>query len=120
MVKKNKRRISSLLFGVLIILILIIILVSIQKRIDTLNRVTLPIDTKEEAIIFAKTDSNFSNAIKDFEYEFRNRLIYNSYFDEKTNTWQVSVWPEGTIDLWYYVEFNKNGDIIKKGYGEGG
>lgn len=93
-----------------------------QPRDDNkpVNQTSGPFN-EETAIEFAKKDEDFVNAANKFEsyFNFELKLLYSAYFDEEENCWVVSVWPEDTNDLWYYIKFNDEGTIIKKAYGEG-
>jgi hypothetical protein len=85
------------------------------------NRCTVnsTIDTKEKAIEFAKTDKDFVQASERYKETFQAKLLYNAYWNIEKNSWEVTVWPEDTNDVWYYLEFDKQGQIISQGYGKG-
>jgi len=74
---------------------------------------------KKEALEFAKNDKDFIEMANKFKLDFNEKILYNAYFDEEEKCWNVSVWPENTSDLWYYIKFDNQGRIIDKGLGKG-
>jgi hypothetical protein len=76
-------------------------------------KMLLSIDNEDDAIAYAKTDKDFFDASKKMSES--GNLLYNSFFDEKNDYWEVSISSEGNIDYWYFIKFNPDGTILEDG-----
>jgi len=112
-------KLNIILFIVLIIAFIVILNLFLikPKSATQLNSVSINISTNEGAIEYAKKDRDFIAAVN--EFKSYGNLKYQAYIQTDGN-WYVSTWPEGTADLWYYLKLDNKGNIIEKGYGQGG
>ncbi len=73
------------------------------------NNISLPIDSKNEAIAYAKTDADFSGFID--SCESRSTLVtFNN------DIWLVRAECTERTDSCYDIRFKSNGTITDKGY----
>jgi len=118
--RKHKNRCLIITISIIIILVIAVaICYSIKK--DNHNNVPASpinnlINNKEEAINFAKADKEFNEASNRYILRFNEKLIYSSNYYEEDRYWEVSVSPDNTGDVGYFIDFYSNGTIIKRDY----
>jgi len=74
-----------------------------------------PIDTEEEAITYAITDTDVKSFIDRESAYFDVEVIATAYYTESGDIWTVYFVPEYVKDIQYTIRFNSDGTIIDEG-----
>ena len=80
-------------------------------------KIEFPIDSEEEAIAYAKTDSDVNGFIErciDSGYE----VTIHAHFNKNESLWEVVIAAQSVKDLFFVVIFKPDGTVISKNYGK--
>jgi hypothetical protein len=83
------------------------------------EKVSFPIDTKEEAVVFARRDSEVKSFIKEWAAK-GSKIRFWADFDEEDSLWTIGVHPDSeTESIWFEISFESDGTIMEKGQVKG-
>lgn len=104
---------AKILVGILVVGVLVI---SGYLVFTTLKpvKVEFPIDSKEEAIAYAKTDPDVKKFIESCSTKGW-RVNSWAYFIENENIWEVGFEAQPVKDVFFVIRFKPDGTIISKG-----